>query len=134
MSSSAEPTWLSRAIIEALQADQIREHGGQLGLRDPGLLESALARPQHVWSYNEEADLADLAAEYGFGLAKNHAFLDGNKRIAFVAMNVFLILNGYETEAPEPAVVDTMIRVADGRYSVNDLADWLRSVTVPYKC
>jgi death-on-curing protein len=131
--SSSEPTWLSRAIVEALQADQIREHGGQLGLRDAGLLESALARPQHFWSYNQDADLASLAAEYGFGLAKNHAFLDGNKRIAFVAMNVFLILNGYEIEAPEPAVVDTMLRVADGRNGVDDLAAWLRSVIVPYK-
>ena len=131
--SSSEPTWLSRAIVEALQADQIREHGGQLGLRDAGLLESALARPQHVWNYNQDADLAGLAAEYGFGLAKNHAFLDGNKRIAFVAMNVFLILNGYEIEAPEPAVVDTMLRVADGTDGVDDLAVWLRSVIVPYR-
>ena len=133
MRSSSEPTWLSRAIVEALQADQIREHGGQLGLRERGLLESALARPQHVWSYDNDADLADLAAEYGFGLAKNHAFLDGNKRIAFVAMNVFLILNGHEIEAAEPAVVDTMLRVADGRNTVEDLAAWIRSVIRRYK-
>ena len=133
MRSSSEPTWLSRAIVEALQADQIREHGGQLGLRERGLLESALARPQHVWSYDNDADLSDLAAEYGFGLAKNHAFLDGNKRIAFVAMNVFLILNGHEIEAAEPAVVDTMLRVADGRNTVEDLAAWIRSVIRRYK-
>ena len=126
------PVWLSRALIEALHADQAREHGGQLGLRDPGLLESALARPQHVWAYEADADLATLAAEYGFGLAKNHAFLDGNKRIAFVASNVFLILNGFELEAPEPEVVDTILRVADGRMTRGKFAAWIRSVSVPY--
>ena len=126
------PVWLSRALIEALHADQVREHGGQLGLRDPGLLESALARPQHVWAYEADADLATLAAEYGFGLAKNHAFLDGNKRIAFVASNVFLILNGFELEAPEPEVVDTILRVADGRMTRGKFAAWIRSVSVPY--
>jgi death on curing protein len=127
-----EPVWLTRALVEALHADQVREHGGQLGLRDPGLLESALARPQHVWAYEADADLATLAAEYGFGLAKNHAFLDGNKRIAFVTTNVFLIINGFELEAPEPEVVDTILRVADGRMTRGKFAAWIRSVTVPY--
>ena len=126
-----EPVWLTRALVEALHADQVREHGGQLGLRDPGLLESALARPQHVWAYQADADLAMLAAEYGFGLAKNHAFLDGNKRIAFVATNVFLILNGFELEAPEPEVVETILRVADGRMTRGKFAAWIRSATVP---
>ena len=123
-----EPIWLTRAIVEAAQADQIREHGGQPGLRDAGLLESALARPQHLWSYEADVDLAALAAEYGFGLAKNHAFLDGNKRIAFVATNIFLILNGYEIDAPEPEVVDTMLRIADGRLSRNRFAAWIQAV------
>jgi death-on-curing protein len=128
----AEPVGLSRPVLEALHADQIREHGGQLGLRDPGLLESALARPQNVWSYETGADVQALAAEYGFGLAKNHAFVDGNKRIAFVAMNVFLILNGREIEAPEPEVVATMLAVAEGRIDRAALAEWLRTVTRPY--
>jgi death-on-curing protein len=127
-----EPLWLSRPVIEALHVDQVREHGGQLGLRDPGLLESALARPQHVWAYEADADLATLAAEYGFGLAKNHAFLDGNKRVAFVATNVFLILNGFEIEAPEPEVVDAMLRVADGRMSRARFAAWIRTAMVPF--
>lgn len=127
-----EPVWLSRPVVEALHADQVREHGGQLGLRDPGLLESALARPQHVWAYETDVDLAMLAAEYGFGLAKNHAFLDGNKRVAFVATNVFLILNGFEIEAPEPEVVDTILRVADGRMSRGKFAEWVRTAMVPY--
>lgn len=127
-----EPVWLSRAVVEALHADQVREHGGQLGLRDAGLLESALARPQHVWAYEEDVDLVMLAAEYGFGLAKNHAFLDGNKRVAFVATNVFLILNGFEIDASEPEVVDTILRVADGRMSRRKFAEWIHTVLVPY--
>jgi death-on-curing protein len=126
-----EPLWLTRAIVEAAQTDQIREHGGQHGLRDAGLLESALARPRHVWSYEANADRAALAAEYAFGLARNHAFLDGNKRIAFVAANIFLILNGCEIEAPEPDVVDTMLRVADGRLNRKKFAAWIREMTVP---
>ena len=126
MTGREEPTWLARAIVEALHADLIREHGGQHGLRDQGLLESALARPQHVWSLQPEADLATLAAEYGYGLARNHAFVDGNKRIAFVAMNVFLMLNGHEIEAPEPAVVDVMVRTAAERMTATELAGWVR--------
>lgn len=132
MSRRTEPIWLTRAIVEALQADQIREHGGQLGLRDAGLLESALTRPRHSWSYDPDVDLARLAAEYGYGLAKNHAFIDGNKRIAFVAMNVFLLLNGHEIDAEEPKVVTTMLRVAAERMSPAQLAEWIRTVLVPF--
>ena len=128
-----EPVWLTRGVIEALHADQIREHGGQLGLRDVGLLESALARPRHRWAYESATDLHSLAADYGFGLAKNHAFLDGNKRIAFVAMNVFLLLNGLEIETPEPDVVSTMLGVAEGRVDQARLATWLRTVSIPYR-
>jgi len=128
-----EPTWLTRTIVEALHADQVREHGGQSGLRDLGLLESALARPQHRWTYESKVDLQSLAAEYGFGLAKNHPFLDGNKRIAFVAMNVFLILNGLEIETSEADVVATMVGVAEGRIDESELATWLRAVAIPYR-
>ena len=128
-----EPLWLNRTIVEALHADQVREHGGQLGIRDPGLLDSALSRPKHVWAYDADADLAKLAAEYGFGLAKNHAFLDGNKRVALAATNVFLILNGLEIEAPEPEVVNTMLRLADGRLSRPRFAEWIRRHMVPYE-
>jgi death-on-curing protein len=118
-------------MVEAMHADQVREHGGQLGLRDAALLESALARPQHVWSYESDADLARLAAEYAFGLAKNHPFLDGNKRLAFVAANVFLILNGFEIDAAEPAVVDVLFRLADGRLSRPKFAEWVRARMIP---
>lgn len=126
-----ERLWLTRTIVEAMHADQVREHGGQLGLRDEGLLESPLARARQRWSYQPETDLASLAAGYGFGITKNHPFLDGNKRIGFVATNVFLILNGYEVEAPEPEVVATMLRVADGSLDEPGLAAWLRAVIVP---
>lgn len=128
----SDPVWLDRSIIEALHVAQIREHGGQPGLRDAGLLESALARPLQVWSYAEGLDLALLAAEYGFGLAKNHAFVDGNKRIAFVATNVFLLLNGFEIEAHEPEAVNIMLGVADGSLTREDFAAWIRSRMAPF--
>ena len=111
-----------------MHADQIRAHGGQHGLRDPGLLESALARPRHAWTYAEGSiDFSDLAAEYGFGLVKNHPFLDGNKRIGFVTANVFLLLNGFEIEVAEPEAVDAVLRVAEGRLDKEGLASWIRS-------
>jgi len=129
--SEPEPTWLSRAAVEAAQADQIRTHGGQPGIRDAGLLDSALARPRHRWSFEHPdpgCDLADLAASLGLGIIKNHPFLDGNKRAGLVAMNMFLILNGQEIDAPEPAVVDVIVRVADGSLDEAGLGEWIRSV------
>ena len=128
----AEPIWLTRSMVERHHSEQIRAHGGQQGLRDAGLLDSALARPRNVWAYEPDTPLAALAAEYGFGLAKNHAFVDGNKRIAFVAMNVFLILNGAEIEAPEPEVVSVILSLAEGTLDRAALADWLRSVIRPF--
>jgi len=125
------PSWVPRTAIEAAHADQIRAHGGQLGLRDEGLLDSAIARPQHRWRYEPDSDLADLAASYGFGLIKNHPFIDGNKRIGFVTANIFLILNGYEIEAPEPQVVDITLRVADGSLKEAEFAAWIRSALLP---
>jgi death-on-curing protein len=128
-----EPVWLTRSVVEALHADQIREHGGKPGVRDVALLKSALARPQRTWEYDKDADLAALAAEYGFGLAKSHPFADGNKRIAFVATNVFLLINGYEIDAPEPEVVNAMVRLADGRLTRSRFAQWIRKYLVKYK-
>ncbi len=127
-----EPRWLPRAAIEAAQADQIRTHGGQLGLRDEGLLESALARAKQRWHYAGDADLADLAAAYGCGLVGNHPFLDGNKRIGLIAMNMFLILNGKEIEAAEPEIVEKVLGIAKGEIDEETLSSWLRSVLVPY--
>lgn len=125
-----EPSWVSRIAVEAAHDLQIQEHGGQPGLRDEGLLESALARPKNRFYYEGAAELSALAAAYGFGLVKNHPFIDGNKRIAFVAMNMFLILNGHEIEAPEPEVVQVVLAVADGSLNESGLADWVREVLV----
>jgi death on curing protein len=120
-------------MVEAAHFDQVREHGGLLGVRDDGLLESALARPRHRWSFEPEADVSSLAASYGFGLSTNHPFLDGNKRIGFVAMNMFLLMNGWEIEAPEPEVIAVMLQVADGTLSEAGLVAWIRSVAVPFE-
>jgi death on curing protein len=109
-----EPRWLSAIMIRAIHTSQAKEHGGSLGLRDPGLLDSALDRPRNRFHYESESDLFDLAAAYGFGLARNHPFVDGNKRVAFQAMYVFLGLNGYRIEAEEPEVVRIVLALAAG--------------------
>ena len=114
-------------MLDVLHDAQVREHGGSPGARDEGLLESALARPQHKWAYAAAPDLAILAAAYAFGLAKNHGYVDGNKRVAFMAAYVFLGLNGKDFDADEPDVVGTMERVADGRLSESGLASWFRA-------
>jgi len=127
-----EPTWLDRAVLEVLHTDQIQEHGGSLGIRDEGLLESALARPQHKWHYDPTTDLSTLAAAYAFGIAKNHPFIDGNKRAALVTLYTFLALNGFELEAPEPEVVSVIVGTADGSLSEEVLASWIRAHLIPW--
>lgn len=107
--------------------DQVRRHGGAFGTRDAGLLESALERPRNRWKHSDDPDLAELAAAYGFGLVTKHPFVDGNKRVAFVSMYVFLALNGVELDASEPAVVSTMRARAAGSLGEEDLATWLRT-------
>jgi death-on-curing protein len=113
--------------VETIHTAQLREHGGSTGLRDENLLESALARPRHKFAYAEQPDLAVLAAACAFGLARNHAFVDGNKRTAFMAAYVFLGLNDLDLTADEVDVVGTMEAVADGRLTEPALADWLRT-------
>ena len=113
-------------MLDAIHDAQLREHGGSLGVLDDGLLESALARPRQKLAYAGRPDLATLAAAYAFGLAKNHGFVDGNKRAAFMAAYVFLGLNGKDLEAAEPDVVTTMEGVADGRVTDAELAKWIR--------
>lgn len=131
--SRSEPVWLDYPIVEALHNDQLRTHGGTPGVRDRGLIESALARPLQRWTYDESADLANLAASYGFGLAKNHGFVDGNKRVAFMALYVFLGLNGKDLDAPEPEVVSVMLAVAGGELGEDELAAWVRERWVEAK-
>lgn len=127
----AEPIWLSKPVVEAIHYRQIRQHGGSYGVRDVGLIDSALARPQNRWGYSGEADLPALAAAYGFGLTKNHGFVDGNKRVGFMAMYIFLGLNGLEIEVREEEVVQVMTEVAGGERSEDGLAEWIRGRVVP---
>lgn len=108
------------------------EHGGSLGIRDQGLLESALARPQQKWHYEPDSDLATLSSAYAFGIAKNHPFVDGNKRAALVAAYTFLAINGFELEAPEPETVAAILGTADGSISEEALAAWIRSHLIPW--
>ena len=124
-----EPRWISLTVALAIHSDQIKEHGGSLGLRDRGLLESALARPLNVFHYESDSDLQALAASYGFGIARNHPFVDGNKRVAFQAMYVFLGLNGLRIESEEPEVVRMMLALASGELGEAELAAWLREHT-----
>lgn len=126
-----EPRWLWRALVDAMHRELIAEHGGLYGVRDEGMIESALSGPRNRWVYEGvESDLADLAASYGFGLARNHGYLDGNERIALVAVHMFAWINGYELEAEEPDEVATMLGVADGSTSESQLAGWIRPLLV----
>lgn len=126
-----EPVWVERIVVDAVHLDQLREHGGLYGLRDENALESALARARNKWAYESVQDIASLAAAYGYGLATNHPYQDGNKRIAFLIIVVFLGLNGWDFEAPEDEVVTVMLSVAGNRRSETELADWIRSHMVP---
>jgi death-on-curing protein len=120
------PRWVERLVVEAVHIDLVREHGGRRGLRDEGALKAALARPRQRLACRPEADLAELAASHGHGLASSHPFFDGNERIAFVTMAVFAGLNGKAIEAPEGEVVTVMTALASGDLTEAALADWLR--------
>ncbi len=124
---SREPVWVPRIVADAIHLEQIRAHGGLAGIRDENALESALARARQRWTYEPASDIPTLAAAYGFGLCQNHPFRDGNKRVAFVTMVVFLMLNGWEFDAPEPEVVTAMLSLADGKSKEAHLAGWIGS-------
>ena len=113
-------------MLQAIHAAQLGEHGGARGVRDAALLESALNRPRNKQA-DGETDLCVLAAAYAFGIVKNHAFVDGNKRTAFIAAAVFLALNGIELDAAEPEVVHVVTRLAAGKMSENAFAERLRA-------
>ncbi len=117
--------WIDPSVILAVHDEQIAEHGGAAGIRDLGLLESALARPLNRAAHGK-SDHADLAACYGAGIAKNHPFVDGNKRTAFVAVELFLALNGWKLTAADTDAVLTMLAVADGTLAEAAYADWVR--------
>ena len=123
-------SWVHRRALELLHDESIAEHGGLPGLRDEGLLESALARPLNLAAYGKP-DLAELAASYGVGLAKNHAFSDGNKRVAFLAVGLFLGLNGQRLVSTQAEATLTMLAVAAGTLDEAAFAQWLREHTQP---
>jgi death-on-curing protein len=119
-------TWVADTVLLAIHEAQLAEHGGIPGIRDEGLLSSALARPQNLLAYGESPDAAALAAAYAFGLARNHPFLDGNKRTAFVVMELFLNLNGWTLEADDADSIAAMESLAAGDLSKKAFAAWLR--------
>lgn len=129
-STSSAWVWLDAQVVQAVHEEQLAEHGGGSGTRDAGLLESALSRPLNLVAYGHP-DVAALAAAYGFGLARNHPFVDGNKRTAFVAVELLLVLNGWVLLADDAQCVLTMLALAAGDLSEDEFAHWLRSHTQP---
>jgi death on curing protein len=121
--------WLDKSALLMLHGESLADHGGGTGMRDEGLFDSALARPLNLLAYGSP-DYAKLAAAYGVGLAKNHPFVDGNKRIAFIAAVLFLRLNGYRLSASQVAAADTMLAVATGEMDEATFAKWIRLHTV----
>jgi death-on-curing protein len=122
--------WIDKQALLLLHGESLAEHGGAAGLRDEGLLDSALARAQNLAAYGGP-DFAELAAAYGFGLAKNHALVDGNKRAAFLATGLFLALNGYRLRASQADATLTMLALAAGEIDEAAFAKWIRANSAP---
>lgn len=120
------PRWVSLRSLLLLHAESLAEHGGMIGLRDRGLLESALSRPRNVFAYSKECDFADLASAYAYGLCRNHPFRDGNKRAALLAAGLFLGLNGRRLLADPLEVIEVFFALAAGNLSEKELAEWFR--------
>jgi death on curing protein len=121
----SEPFWLTRQMIEAIHDEQLAIYGGASGLRDKGMLESALDRPRNKWSY-EDAELADLAAAYAFGIARNHPSVDGNKRDSLLALYTFLGVNGIDFDVPEADAAAMILALAAGEVDEDGLTRWIR--------
>ena len=124
---TGEPRWLVKADVIELHDYVLARTGGSSGLRDEGLLESALARPLNRWSYEAVEDIRDLAATYGICLAKNHPFIDGNKRVAFLGVGLFLELNGWMLTATDNDAIATFYAVASSQMGEDELAQWVRA-------
>jgi death-on-curing protein len=122
-----EPKWISKKALLLLHEESLAEFGGARGIRDEGLWESALARPQNLHAYDEACTIAQLAAAYGFGVLKNHAFVDGNKRAGFLAIGLFLAINGYRLVAYQTDAIHTIIEIASGAADEAALAVWLNT-------
>ncbi len=127
-----EITWLHRRALLLAHERSLAEHGGLRGIRDAGLLDSALARPQHLLHYNADVTLAELAASYVFGITRNHPFVDGNKRAAYVVLGLFLPANGWWLRAPPQEAYALMIALASGELTEEQLAVWIERHMIPY--
>ena len=122
-----EPAWLLDEVVTAIHSRQLAEHGGLDGIRDPGMLSSALARPKNAFAYSEpKPDIAALAAAYAFGIIKNQPFVDGNKRTAYVLCRTFLKLNGHDIDATDIEKYQTFLAVAERALDESQLAQWIR--------
>ena len=126
-----QPLWINRRALLYLHSASLATHGGATGIRDEGLLDSALARPLNRFLYSPDSDIAELAASYGFGLAKNHPFIDGNKRAAFHSIGLFLSVNGFELIADQVDAIQTILKLAAGELSEEELAAWVRKNMKP---
>lgn len=125
-----EPVWILSEAVLAIHQILLAEHGGLPGLRDQKLLDSALARPRHRFSYGENTSIFELAASYSFGLAKNHPFIDGNKRIALTVAAVFIELNGHSLDAPEADAAIIYEKLASGLLTEDALSNWFRDSSI----
>jgi death on curing protein len=128
---TGDPSWISKKALLLLHEESLAAFGGARGLRDEGLLDSALARPLNLHAYNPESIIGDLAASYGFGLAKNHAFVDGNKRAAFLSIGLFLAINRHRLVADQVDAIRTMLAVAAGGLPEAGLATWIKAHSRP---
>ncbi len=123
------PIWVEEEVVIAIHLRQLAEHGGSDGIRDRGLLESALFRPRNLFNYGNPT-IFDLAAAYGYGITNNHPFIDGNKRTSYVVMRTFLKLNGYDIQASLKEKYETWIRLASSQINEVDLAKWIEQKSV----
>ena len=122
---NAEPKWISKKALLLLHEESLAQFGGARGMRDAGLLDSALARPQNIHAYKPESSIAELAAAYAFGLAKNHPFVDGNKRAAFLSIGLFLGINGLSLKADQVDAIRCMLALASGVLGEASLSAWI---------
>lgn len=128
------PHWLHKKALVLLHEESIATFGGRRGVKDDGVLDSALARPQSLLAYTPAADIFDLAASYAYGLARNHAFVDGNKRAAFLAIGIFLHLNGYTLKAPQLEAIQMILSLAAGKTDEAALAVWIKAHAYSSTC
>lgn len=128
---SSEPVWLTATQVRMLHAESLALFGGAPGVRDGGLLESALGRPRHLWAHGDQVTIFDLAAAYAFGIAKNYAFVDGNKRVAVLALRAFLFRSGYQFEPNPVELVTVMEEGGGGTFEEGRVAEWAHANAAP---